>query len=119
MSFSDSGASKMMMMCVFLLPFAILLAIGRWLSPGRQWKRDVGIVFILSVLAGAMMSVMMILVFANPDFNKKLRPGHADFFNDYLFAIVWFGAWLLLGGALLLMSRNDAEWPRIPRPLAR
>jgi hypothetical protein len=118
MSF-DAGIVKMIMICVFLLPFAICLSIGRWLSSGHQWKRDVGIVFIVSTFTGAMMSVMMAGVFANPEFNKKMRPEHADFFHDYLFAAVWFGAWLLLGGALVLMSRSSTEQPNIPRPVAR
>jgi hypothetical protein len=114
-----AGVAKMMMICFVLLPFSICLAIGRWLSSGHRWKRDVGIVCIVSALAGATMSVMMAAVFANPEFNKKLRPEHADFFHDYLFAAIWFGTWLLLGGALVLMSRSDAERPGIPRPVAR
>jgi len=63
---------------------------------------------------------MMLSVFENPEFKKKLTPEHADMFHDYLFAAVWFSAWLILGCALVLMSRNDSQKrPQIPRPVGR
>jgi hypothetical protein len=113
------GIVKTMMICFFLLPFAICLSIGRWLSAQEHWKREVGIVILLSWLPALAMVTMMATVFANPRFNPRLRPEHADLMGDYWFAAVWFGAWLLLGCGLLFVSRNDSRQPSIPRPLAR
>ena len=118
MSFG-AGIVKTMMICFFLLPFAVCLSIGRWLSAQENWKREVGIVILATWLPAVAMVTMMATVFANPRFNPKLRPENADLMSDYLFAAVWFGARLLLGCALLFVSRNDSRQPSIPRPLAR
>ncbi len=98
--------SKLFILSFLLLPFAICLAIGRRLSPGPQWKRDVGIVLTVSAAVGAIFAVMMAVVFANPDFNNHLRPESADLFRDYLFAVIWFVVWEFVGAALLLLSRK-------------
>jgi hypothetical protein len=113
------GVAKPLMLCVFLLPFAICLSIGRWLSAQETWKREIGTVILISCLAAIWMAIMMATMYANPEFNRKLRPERADLMSDYLFATIWHGAWLLLGGALLFVSRNDSARPSIPRPLAR
>jgi hypothetical protein len=113
------GIGKIMMLCFQILPVAICLAVGRRLSPGPGWKRDTGIVFIVGAAAGALFAVMMAAVFANPEFNKRMRPEHADMFRDYLFAVIWFAAWVVLGIALILTSRKDANRSRIPLPLAK
>jgi tryptophan-rich sensory protein len=113
------GIVKTLMICFFLLPFAICLAIGRWFSAEENWKRDVGIVLIVSSLAGAAMSFTIAAVLRNPEFNKKIPPEHTDFMSDYLFAAIWFAAWLLLGAALVVIGRNEAKRSQLPRPLAR
>jgi hypothetical protein len=113
------GIGKTLMVCTIMLPFAVCLSIGRWLSAEENWRRDVGIVLCVSTPLAAAMAVMIAGVFANPQFNKKIPPEHADLMSDYRFATVWFVAWSLLGVALILASRNYSKQPRIPRPLAR
>jgi hypothetical protein len=119
MSFG-AGIVKTMMLCFQMLPFTVCLAIGRWLSPGPHWKRDVGTVFIVASAAGALMAVMMAIVFARPEFQKSIPSGHyADLFSDYLFAVIWFSSWALLGGALLLLSRKPRRRPWESRTIPR
>ena len=122
MSF-EAGIVKTMMLCFQMLPFAVCLAIGRLLSPGPGWKRDVGVVFIAAALAGALMAVMMAVTFANPEFQEANKLNQAELFSDYLFASVWFISWVLLGGALLLMSRKSPrgvwEDQQVPRLVDR
>jgi hypothetical protein len=105
----EAGIAKTMMVCFQMLPFAVCLLIGRSLSPGPVWKRDVGIVFTVGAAAGALMAVMLSIMFASPEFQKSIPTQHQDFSSDYLFAIIWFVAWGLLGVALLLLSRKPAR----------
>ncbi len=114
--------AKTFMLLFFLLPFSICLAIGKWLAAGN-WKLDVGIVFALGSLGGASMVVMMLATFSQPEFMRNMSPDRLehvrDMLSDYTFAGFWFGAWLLLGIALILLGRRPAETAKFPPIVGR
>ncbi len=98
-----------------LLPFAISLAIGKWLSSESRWQLDAGVVFLCGAIAGAAFAIVISAMFANPEFQKRLSHPRPIAMDDYLFAAIWLGAWAILGVALLLGARKGASDHRAMR----
>jgi hypothetical protein len=105
----DMGVAKILMMSFFVLPFAILLSVGRWLLQSPRWKRDVGIVLLASSAAGAVFATVMVAGSKNPDFWNAGSQHDVDFSLDYRFAVGWLCVWAILGAALLVMSRKESK----------
>ena len=101
-------ALKILMLSFQALPFAVCLMIARWISPDRQWRREVGLTILLSSVFGALMTILVASLFSSPEYQKNLPPEHLDLFTDYTFAAIWFGAWTLLGCALLYLGWNPS-----------
>jgi hypothetical protein len=107
------------LLCFFLFPYCICLVIGRWLSAGN-WKLDIGYVVVLGSLSSGASISMMIYTFSQPEFTKNMTPEKAarlhEMFTDYTFAATWFGAWVLLGVALIVLGLR-APQPRQHPPI--
>jgi hypothetical protein len=114
---TPGAGMKMLMLCFILLPFSICLAIGRRLA-GGNWKVEVGTVFVVGSLCWGSTAAMMVATFSRPEFRQSLPPGQAEhmqeMFTDYPFAGIWFGAWLLLGIALILLGPTPPQAATLP-----
>jgi hypothetical protein len=114
---SASSGVKTLLLVSFLLPFSVCLAIGKWLAAGN-WKLDVGLVFVIGSLGGIALAAMMAFMFSQPEILQKLPPKQVermqDLLTDYTFATVWFGAWLLLGIALISLGRRPPKAAQFP-----
>jgi len=97
---------KTLILCFQLFPFAVCLAIGKWLSTGSRWQIDVGVVFLIGAMAGAAFATMLHFMFASPEFQKRLTNPHQIAMDDYLFGVIWLGGWAVLGIALLIGGRK-------------
>lgn len=104
---SPAPILKPIMLCFFITPSFVCLLIGRWLAP-ESWKWDAGVTILVSTLIAAFMCFMMVQVFSTPEFVKTLPPERVEemqeLLSDYWFASIWFGAWTIVGCALLYLG---------------
>jgi len=109
---------KWVVMGMQLLPFTLCLLGGKMISPSANWKREVGIVLMVSAVNGALMAVMSKLMLANQEVQQKLPQESRDLMSDYWSGTIWIGAWSLLGVALFLLSRKPppSEWDQRQGP---
>lgn len=117
--FYPEGAAvgKLFLLMIFLLPAALLLSIGRILSEEPNWKREVGIVLVVSGVAGAWFALSLIMMFADPTFQDRAADKNLDFLSDYLTGGLWITGILLIGVLLLHQAPREPNAPPVHVPI--
>jgi len=103
--------AKWAIMVVFAVPAFLALGCGLALGRFRNWKRDVGIVFLCASGVTAFLMFTFACLLLTDDFRKLVRPDTLTFFSDYVTGIAVIVAYASLGWLLLRMSRRyEDKW---------
>lgn len=96
---------KVSIVAVFAAPAVVCLLIDTFLTRFRQWKWDLGIVFLSSAGFTLFCVVMTFIAFQMPAAQQKLKPGTLDKFEVLpgLLLILLIG---VVGGVLVMVARN-------------
>jgi hypothetical protein len=100
---------KSAMMGTFFIPGAIALVIGLTINRFRNWKREVGIVFVSGAGTNAFLFFTMICFFCSPelDLKKYFSDNTPDILTDFVSGIGCILLFMVVGIVLIRSSRKE------------
>jgi hypothetical protein len=114
---TEATSVKVLMSAVFLIPGLAMLAIARLISPGPKRTYEMGVALLWSAIAGACISLVMIICTMSPQFQVlAAAKKHPHPFGDYITGGSWMLGMLAVGAVLLQIARHRENKSRLATP---
>jgi len=103
--------AKTAILLVPLIAAAAALGIAILLDPSDHWKRDTGIVFLITAGFTSFLIFTIACLHMSEEFMAMVRPGSFSYFSDYLTGGFFIGVLAVLGFFFLKSNKKNAEQP--------